>query len=70
MTHGEFIKALGGGTVVADWLTANTDSTVDREAVYKWGEQQVPWKWRGYLLAMAKEKGLSAPDDFLPGVAA
>lgn len=65
MTHSEFIKALGGGTAVADQLK------IDREAVYKWAERDlIPWRWRSHLIPIARKEGVKLPKQFLPGVAA
>lgn len=71
MTHSEFIDALGGGTKIAEWLTANAGEHVDREAVYKWKElDRIPWRWRSLLIVMAKDASITVPKDFLPGIAA
>jgi hypothetical protein len=70
MTHADLIEHLGGGTAIAAWLVENTDARVDREAVYKWAQNSVPWRWRGHLAQMANEKGVALPDDFIPGVLA
>lgn len=70
MAHADFIEKLGGGTVIAEWLTAEAKAPVDREAIYKWARNDVPWKWRPYLIKMAKKKGVRIPGDFMPGVAA
>lgn len=68
MTHGEFIRALGGGTAVAQWLAREANANVGREAVYKWSGNSVPWKWRPYLTKLASEKGIAIPADFMPVV--
>lgn len=70
MVHADFIEKLGGGTVIAEWLASEARATVDREAVYKWSRNNVPWKWRPLLIKMAKEKRVKLPVDFMPGVAA
>lgn len=69
MTHAHFIEALGKGTKVAQWLIENGHSSSDpvklREAVYKWGVNGVPWKYRIALIAMAQDKGVPVPPNFL-----
>lgn len=68
MQHSEFIKKLGGGKVVAERLSEATGKRVDPEAVYKWNEfNSVPWRWRHHLVPLAREKGISLPEDFFPG---
>ena len=68
MDHAELIEALGGGTVICDWLFKHSGRRIDREAVYKWHKRnRVPWKWRGALLVMATAHNLRPPEDFLPG---
>jgi hypothetical protein len=68
--HGAFIKSLGGGTAVAAYLSDRTGERIDREAVYKWGSQGVPWRWRPFLKPLAEAKGIALPEGFLPGEAA
>jgi len=70
MTHGEFIKALGGATKIAKWLARETGSDIDREAIYKWSRNSVPWRWRPHLARLAFEQGIALPSDFSPRVAA
>lgn len=70
MTHADFLAKLGGGTEIAKWLTAETRSNVDREAVYKWQRNGVPLKWRFVLVKLAKRKRVALPRDFIPAVAA
>lgn len=66
MSHRAFIDALGKGTAVAAWVSKRSGETVDREAVYKWAVNGIPWRWRPFLARMAKEKGVKAPKDLLP----
>lgn len=69
MGHAELIQALGGGTAVAKRLSEMTGKPVDREIVYKWREfDRIPWRWRGHLIAIAKEQRQRLPPEFLPGV--
>ena len=71
MTHIEFIEALGGGAKIAERLTELAGEHVDREAVYRWKKlNQIPWRWRSLLVGIAKEQGVTLPEEFLPGVAA
>lgn len=70
MTHRKLIDQLGKGTVVADWVSKAGGETVDREAVYKWATNGIPWRWRPLVAKMAKQKGIPLPKDFIPGVAA
>lgn len=66
--HREFIKQLGGGTVIAAELSELAGESIDREAVYKWAENGVPWRWRPYLQILANRKGVDLPSGFLPGI--
>jgi len=66
-THADLIESLGDGTVVAAWLTERTGQTVDREAVYKWKANGVAWKFRADIAAMAGEKNIILPQNFLGG---
>jgi hypothetical protein len=61
-----FLDALGGGTAIADFLTAKTGEKIDREAVYKWPTQGIPHRWRPYLKFLAETKGVVLPPGFLP----
>lgn len=70
LEHDGFIKSLGGPTVVAKQLSELTGENLDREAVYKWNKNGVPWRWRAHLLAIAGKRGVKAPKDFLPGMPA
>jgi hypothetical protein len=67
MTHAELIEALGGGTFISHRLSKVSGEIIDREAVYKWHKRNfIPWKWRVFLLAMAKERHATPPADFFP----
>jgi len=57
---------MGGATELARRLTHATGRRVGREAVYKWGKNGVPWKWRHHLAPLAVAQGLTLPDGFLP----
>lgn len=71
MTHAELIKKLGGGDKVAKRLSELAGEEINREAVYKWRElDHIPWRWRPYVVSLAREKGARLPKDFLPGVVA
>lgn len=69
MSHRQLIENLGKGTEVAKWLHARGHD-VDRESVYKWATNGVPWRWRPLVAAMAAEKGVRLPKGFFPGMAA
>lgn len=60
----DLIERLGGGTRIAADLAAATGTPVDREAVYKWQERGIPWKWRPSVADLAKEKGLKLGPKF------
>lgn len=70
MDHKQFLKKLGKGDDIARWVSVETGEPIKRDAVYKWGSNGVPFRWRPILLKMAREKGVSTPSDFIPGVAA
>ena len=63
--HAKLIDDLGGGTAVAKELSDLAGRPVDREAVYKWKENGVPWRFRLMLAAMAQKKEIALPSDFL-----
>lgn len=63
MSHRTFITELGNGTAVAAWVSKHAGKRVDREAVYKWASNGIPWRWRPLLARMAREKGVKAPPD-------
>jgi hypothetical protein len=62
--HARLIEGLGDGTVVAAQLSERSGKVVDREAVYKWKVNGVPWRWRPHITAMANKKGIQLPQDF------
>lgn len=64
MKHATLIDQLGGGTKVAIALTDLTGTAVDREVVYKWKVNGVPWRWRVHVARLAKQAGQPLPDDF------
>jgi hypothetical protein len=66
MTHRTFIEALGNGTAVAAWVSKRANKKIDREAVYKWATNGVPYRWRPLVLEMARERGVKPPKDLLP----
>lgn len=63
MSHRPFIEALGNGTAIAAWMSKRAGKTIDREAVYKWATNGVPFRWRPMLLEMANERGVKPPKD-------
>lgn len=64
-THADLIDALGGGTKLATALSRATGETFDREQVYKWKRNGVPWRWRAHVRRLAEAMGESVPADFL-----
>ncbi len=71
MTHSELIEALGGGTKVAERLSAMVGEPIDREAVYQWRMRDViPYRWRPHIAGMAKKEGIKLPKGFTPQVSA
>ena len=68
MDHGNFIDLLGTHADIASRLSELSKAPLERDAVRKWRTQGIPWRWRPYLVAMAREKGVATPSDLLPGV--
>jgi hypothetical protein len=64
-THADLIDRLGGGTAVAEALAQFFDPPPDRDLVYKWKKNGVPWKFRLQVAELAKSKNVPLPDDFL-----
>lgn len=62
--HTALIDALGGGTKLAETLEERTGQKIDRERVYKWKVNGVPWRWRNTVAALAKKEGVKLPPDF------
>ena len=63
-THAALIDALGGGTKVAAALSALTGEEIDRESVYKWKVNGIPWKYRTSFAVLADRKDVEIPKDF------
>ncbi len=59
MKDPEIIAALGGHHKVAEKLG------VSREAALHWTKRHIPWKWRPAIKALAKQKRVPIPADFL-----
>lgn len=55
---------------MAEWVSSASGKKLDREAVYKWAVNGIPWKWRPFVAKMATEKNVVLPPDFMPGIAA
>lgn len=64
--HSAIIEQLGGGTTVSDLLTELTGRRVDRERVYKWRRNGVPWEFRVPVARILIGRGLPIPAGFLP----
>lgn len=58
--HAALIQKLDGPKAVAERL-----GEVSEAAVYKWGKRGIPWKWRRAVAAIAREKRIRLPADFL-----
>ena len=63
-THAEVIDALGGGTELAAALSKYLGKEIDRESVYKWKTNGIPWKYRTPIAVLADRKGVEVPKDF------
>lgn len=59
MTHAEIIDALGGTGAVATALGCKDN------AVSNWRERGIPWRKKGEVARLAKEKRVMIPADFL-----
>jgi hypothetical protein len=65
-TDADLIKRLGGTRQVAEALTLDGQHLKQRlETVKKWSQNGIPWKWRGQVQKLAREKRKRVPADFL-----
>lgn len=64
--HAHLVESLGDGTKVAEAIKAMSPEPPDRQAVYKWKRNGVPWKWRPFIAALAAERGVDLPEGFFP----
>lgn len=64
-THADLIDKLGGGTAVAVAIWGDACDSKRRDAVYKWKQNGVPWRWRPAIERLARERGLALPSGFL-----
>ena len=64
-SHVDLIDDLGGGTKLAAALTGLVGEPVDREAVYKWKENGIPWRWRQPVAVLAERAGVRLPEKFI-----
>ena len=62
MTEPDFITQLGGAKYVGDRVGAKETT------VCMWRHNGVAWRRRTAVAALAKEKGVKLPDDFLPSL--
>ena len=71
-THATFIDNLGGATKLADRLSAvHADGPFDyeerkrlRDRIYRWKvEDTIPHRWRPWVRRVAREDGISVPED-------
>lgn len=65
--HADFVKALGGPTAVAEYLTKQlgrpvSQQTISMSYLHRAG---LPWKYRALIAAMAKQHGVDLPAGFL-----
>ncbi len=64
--HADLIDQLGGGTVVAAAIFGEIEARGRRrEAVYKWKRNGIPWRFRGAIERIARQRGVALPDQFL-----
>ncbi len=64
--HADLINQLGGGTVVAAAIFGEIEARGKRrEAVYKWKRNGIPWRWRGAVERVARQRGVPIPAGFL-----
>lgn len=64
--HATLVDQLGGGTVVAKAVWGEEgDTDKRREAVYKWKQNGIPWRWRGIIARLAEANNIALPSDFL-----
>ena len=64
--HGNLIEKLGGGTVLAVALWGEAGEK-RREAIYKWKQNGIPWRWRPEIYRLAALRGVTVPTEFLSG---
>jgi len=57
----ELIDALGGVKVVSEQLQASPGAVAN----WRLTGRQIPWHWRPTIAAIATEKGVAIPSDFL-----
>lgn len=60
----KFIQELGGPKEVSEWINENYDTEFTGPTVSMWIARGIPFRWRGPLVVMAQEKGVSAPPNF------
>ena len=65
MNHASLIVSLGDGTELSKEINARTGRPVDRDAVYKWKRNGVPWRWRQVVADIARERNVLLPQGFL-----
>ena len=64
--HADLIDQLGGGTLLAVTLFGGIgEKGKHREAVYKWKQNGIPWRWRPTIERLARDRGLTLPAGFM-----
>jgi hypothetical protein len=64
--HGNLIEKLGGGTALAVALWGDAGGK-RRDAIYKWKQNGIPWRWRPEIHRLATMRGVAVPNEFLSG---
>lgn len=62
----KLIRALGGPTEVAKWITVERNRPMSRANVSQMRVKGVPFRHRFALVAMARQKGVPVPEGFIP----
>jgi hypothetical protein len=69
MTIRDFLRSLGGPTLVAGALSTQTGEAVSRVRVAMWASyDHVPHRWRAPLVRLARARGLTVPRMVSDGV--
>lgn len=65
--HSELIDALGGPSAVAGLVSRRVglDKPMTSQMVSNWRRRGVPWRHRGFLASVARERDIGVPPGFL-----
>jgi hypothetical protein len=63
--HDPIITAFGGPAGMIKALAGALGADIDREAVYKWAVNGIPWKFRPAIHRLAQAQGIATPSNFL-----